>query len=173
MKSPIFDLYYLLSNGKVMRKNIEITRSDNIKIKYKEKEIKSFKDKDGYLCVSLMNNGKQKTYKIHRLIAETFIPNPNNLPCVNHKDGNKQNNCVSNLEWCSYSWNNKHAYANNLKKRKKFSTKKRKIKYVIEEKNFYYNSITEASIKLKCNKGMIIKSIKNNKKYKDGRWYYV
>lgn len=53
---------------------------------------------------------------LHRLLAETFIPNPDNLPCINHKDGNKLNNDLSNLEWCSYSENNKHAYRTGLKK---------------------------------------------------------
>lgn len=53
---------------------------------------------------------------LHRLLAETFIPNLDNLPCINHKDGNKLNNDLSNLEWCSYSENNKHAYRTGLKK---------------------------------------------------------
>lgn len=43
---------------------------------------------------------------MHRLVAENFLSNPNNLPCVNHKDENKQNDCVDNLEWCSYEYNN-------------------------------------------------------------------
>lgn len=51
---------------------------------------------------------------IHRLVAQAFIPNPDDLPCVNHKDGNKLNNSVENLEGCSYSENRKHAYDNGL-----------------------------------------------------------
>lgn len=65
--------------------------------------------KRGYLCASL-TNGKVKHILIHRLIAETFIPNPLNKPCVNHIDGNKQNNGIDNLEWCTYSENTIHSY---------------------------------------------------------------
>lgn len=59
----------------------------------------------GYLSVTLLNKGKQKTKPVHRLVALTFIPNPNNLPQVNHKDENKLNNCVDNLEWCNAKYN--------------------------------------------------------------------
>lgn len=59
----------------------------------------------GYLNVVLNKNGVRQTLKLHRLIAETFIPNPNNLSDVNHKDENKLNNCVDNLEWMSHKDN--------------------------------------------------------------------
>lgn len=66
----------------------------------------------GYYTVFV--EGKNRT--LHRLLAMTFIPNPDNLPCINHKDGNKLNNELSNLEWCNHSHNNKHAYDSGLKK---------------------------------------------------------
>jgi hypothetical protein len=68
----------------------------------------------GYLQVQLSVKCKPIKKFIHRLLANYFIDNPNNLPTINHKDGNKLNNSLSNLEWCSYSYNNKHAYDNNL-----------------------------------------------------------
>lgn len=71
-------------------------------------------DRKGYFRVSLSKNGCSKTYKVHRLVAEAFIPNPNLLPQVNHIDGNKENNVVDNLEWCSQSENMLHAYAHGL-----------------------------------------------------------
>ena len=59
----------------------------------------------GYLQINLTKDKISKKFFIHRLVAETFIPNPNNLPCVNHIDEDKTNNCVDNLEWCSYKYN--------------------------------------------------------------------
>lgn len=59
----------------------------------------------GYYRLILCNNGKNKAFYIHRLVAQAFIPNPNNLPQVNHKDENILNNCVDNLEWCNNKQN--------------------------------------------------------------------
>ena len=77
------------------------------------KELKGMIDKAGYREVNI--NGKFE--RVHRIVSICFIENPNNLPCVNHKDGNKLNNDVCNLEWCSYSENTKHAYENGLEKK--------------------------------------------------------
>ena len=65
----------------------------------KERILKSGRDGDGYLLVGLHKNGVKRC-RVHRLVAKTFIPNPDNLPEVNHKDENKENNSVQNLEWC-------------------------------------------------------------------------
>lgn len=70
--------------------------------------------KTGYLYVNLCINGEAKNKTIHRLVAKAFIPNPGNKPQVNHKDGDKQNNHFTNLEWCSNSENAKHAFKNRL-----------------------------------------------------------
>lgn len=75
-------------------------------------------DKDGYIMVCLYKDKKYKNFRLHRLIAEMFIPNPNNYPEVNHEDGNKQNNCVDNLKWCTTSENQLHScyvLKNNIK----------------------------------------------------------
>ena len=60
----------------------------------------------GYCLVKLSSNNKAVEKKVHRLVAEAFIPNPNNYDCINHKDENPLNNNVENLEWCNYSYNN-------------------------------------------------------------------
>ena len=70
-------------------------------------------------------NGKNRN--IHRVIAETFIPNPNNLPCVNHKDGNKQNNRVDNLEWCTHSENTLHSFRTGLQKTNRWGKVKKYV----------------------------------------------
>lgn len=71
-------------------------------------------DKRGYPRVSISKGGLKKAFRIHRLVATAFIPNPENLPQVNHKDGNKLNNHVDNLEWCDNSHNVQHAYSKGL-----------------------------------------------------------
>lgn len=65
--------------------------------------------KDGYLSVGLSKNNKTTTRTVHRIVAETFLPNPNNLEMINHKDEDKSNNNVDNLEWCTVSYNNKYS----------------------------------------------------------------
>lgn len=67
-----------------------------------------------YPRVSLTKDGVSKGYNVHRLVAKTFIPNPDNKPCVNHIDGVKTNNKATNLEWCTYKENISHAVANGL-----------------------------------------------------------
>lgn len=64
---------------------------------------------DGYQRIVLMKDAVKKRYMCHRLVALTFIPNPNNLPQVNHIDGVRNNNCVENLEWCTQSQNERHS----------------------------------------------------------------
>lgn len=72
--------------------------------------LKNTNKKGWYFNVVLINkNGKNLSVKLHRLVAEAFIPNPNNYPTINHKDGNKQNNNVENLEWCTPKQNFEHA----------------------------------------------------------------
>lgn len=76
-----------------------------------------------YKIFCLYHNGKSITVNCHRLVAEAFIPNPENKPCINHKDGNKQNNHVHNLEWCTFSENTQHMYDNGMFPDYKFSSR--------------------------------------------------
>ena len=72
---------------------------------------------NGYKAVHLQLDGKEKRMSVHRLVASLFIPNPEDKPVVNHIDGDKTNNHVSNLEWCTHSENLNHAYESGIRKR--------------------------------------------------------
>ena len=99
--SPFGELYEVSSNGEVRNK-----RSGRI--------LSQFVSGSGYCLVRILVNGLVKNIRVHRLVASAFIPNPMNLPEVNHKDCNKRNNSVENLEWCGHKDNMKHASRNGL-----------------------------------------------------------
>lgn len=109
----------------------------------------------GYLIVHLSKNGIVKNTLVHRLVAETFIDNPDNLPVVNHIDGNKQNPKVNNLEWVTQSENVKHAFKLGLAKAPKYWSGKRGKDHCSSkavkctETGEVFNSITEAQEKYK------------------------
>ena len=107
-------LYQVSNLGRVKSLSRRIVYKDGREYNYPSKVMKNQKVSTGYRSVTLYRVNGKKQYYVHRLVAETFIPNPNNLIDVNHKDGCKTNNILSNLEWCSRSDNQKHAYKNGL-----------------------------------------------------------
>ena len=92
MKIEGYENYEVRPNGEVV--NIKTGRV-----------LKAIKTTNGYLMICLYKNGKRKNFYIHRLVAQAFIHNPDNLPCVNHKDEDKTNNNIENLEWCTHEYN--------------------------------------------------------------------
>ena len=100
--------------GKYQVSNLGRVKSLNYRRMGFEKILSPGLDGRGYKMAPLTICGKTKLLKIHRLVAETFIPNHNNYPCVNHIDGDKTNNNVDNLEWCTQKYNVQHAYVSNL-----------------------------------------------------------
>lgn len=100
-------------DGLYMVSNYGNVKSLNYKRTGKECLLKPTNNTTGYyLFVVLCKNGVLKNYRVHRLVAQAFIPNPNNLPEVNHIDENKNNNCVGNLEWCTREYNNNYGTRN-------------------------------------------------------------
>jgi hypothetical protein len=101
---------YQISNLGRVKSLICWCGNKNIKAyRQREKILKTKPKKNGYLVVTLRYQNVIKYKSIHRLVAKAFLPNPNNYPVVNHIDGNKTNNNINNLEWCSYSHNTKEA----------------------------------------------------------------
>lgn len=132
-----------------------------------KKFLKPGTDGKGYKLVILCKDKKRKTYRIHRLVAETFLPNPANLPQINHIDENKANNALSNLEWISLKDNI------NFGTRTERSAKARQKKIICVETGEIFNSLTEAAIKNNVNKSAICKACKGKLKTCAGyHWAY-
>lgn len=116
-------LYEVSNLGRV--KSLSRKRYDSNR-NLKERILKHSLNQKGYRQVILVKNGKSKSFKVHRLVAQAFIPTIKDKTYVNHKDCNKENNCFDNLEWCNVLENNTHAIKNgriDLKERKKFMRK--------------------------------------------------
>ena len=134
----------------------------------------------GYKEVALSKDGKTKTVLLHRLLATHFIPNPDNLPCVNHKNGIKDDNRLENLEWCTRSYNTKHAYNNNLGNFKNYAnagiekmnhdTEYVRVVLVSEAgEEMVFGSSAEAAEYLGTNKDAVTSVIRKSQKVKKHR----
>lgn len=98
--------------GRIRTKDRTIIHKDGVKQFIKGKVLKQYHHKNGYMYVGISYKGKKISLRVHRIVATCFLPNPNNLPQINHKDCNRANNNVSNLEWCTaqYNMNYKEKY---------------------------------------------------------------
>ena len=152
-------LYQVSDKGQI--KSLKRYRNNgNGKYLQKEKILKSYIGKNGYCIVDLYKNGKRKKCLLHRLVAEAFIYNPQNKPCINHIDCHKTNNNINNLEWCTYKENMQEAVKNklvhtwcgtkfrekhpNYKFRGKWKTQKRVCQYDLSNNYIKtFNSATE------------------------------
>lgn len=146
-----YDNYQISSLGNVRK----ITKNGFTHIKCSPRgSQKTSKTKEKYMGVTLSKNGTRKGFSVHRLVAEAFIPNPNNYPLINHINGIKDDNCVCNLEWCTIKQNIQHAY-DVLNMRNHYGS----IKQYTKEGEFIkeYDSVREASRELGIHFGNIVK----------------
>ena len=99
----------------------------------------------GYISINLYKNGKGKRTSVHRLVAKAFIPNPENKPYINHKDTNRSNNCINNLEWCTPKENTQHSikYGNSKNLLKRLETIREKYKRKINQYDLDGNFIKQ------------------------------
>lgn len=176
---------YQVSNlGRIRSVDRIVKSAYNSKRKMSEKILKP-NIKSRYPSITLYDNdGKAENKTIHRIVATTFIPNPNNYPVVNHKDGNRLNNCVDNLEWCTQSHNVKESYRlglerpnlTSLGKYGKLNKKAKKIKQIDRNTNKIINcfyGITEANRKTGINFRNIHLCLQNKRKSAGGyKWEY-
>lgn len=137
-----FKGFYMVSNiGRV--KSIDRILNDGRYIKGKILKCKI--DKDGYCNICLKMNGYNKWKRVHRLVAEAFIPNPNNFPIINHKNSCPFDNCINNLEWCDNSYNQWYrCHVNNKPPNNDY--KKKRVKAIYEDNSIKeFNSVTECA----------------------------
>lgn len=169
-----FDEYEVSTNGDVRSKTRQITihRKSCTYTRTKTSSVLTpYADKDGYLIVVLYDNKTHKGvhFRVSRLVASAFIPNPKQLPQVNHKDQNVKNNVVENLEWCDAKYNTTYNSAR-IKRGLKMRNNKKQSKPIIQttkENMFvnFYPSITEAERQTKINKSHINQCCLNHKPY--------
>lgn len=170
---------YIVSNfGNVKSLDRYMNNKHHTKTLKKGKLLKnSLIKKTGYLRVTLSNKGKYISKSVHRLVAEAFIPNPNNYPQINHIDEDKQNNRADNLEWCTALYNNN--YGNHSKNISKTRTKNKKgFKKVFQynkkmEIICIYNSTREVGRKYNVSNNIISRCCRGIKKeYLGYIWRY-
>ena len=111
--------------------NYEVSTFGEVRNRTSSRILKQHVSKNGYSSIKLRNEQGSKGFRVHRLVAQAFIPNTLNKPCINHIDGNKRNNSSINLEWVTVKENNQHAYDIGIKKQTK-ALDTEQIKYVRE-----------------------------------------
>ena len=116
----------------------------------------------GYIQVGVWYRGKPHTYNVHRLVAEAFIPNPDNLPQINHKDENRANCAVENLEWCTRKYNCN--YGTHIKKLQKFCCKPVIAIDKKTGKETMYFSLAEAGRRLSINPDSISRCLRGGRR---------
>lgn len=171
-----YEKYYQVSNKGEVRSLDRLTNNINGHFIKKGRMLKQAVNRSGYKFVMLTDrNGIAKNCKVHRLVAIAFMDNPFNKKTVNHKDGNKTNNCTDNLEWATYSENMQHAVDIGLKN-DHFKNKK-VVKLTLDNEVVeIYESLKQAAEKNGINSKTISKVCTGYKNYKTShgfKWKYI
>ena len=143
---------------------------------WKGRIISQQKRKDGRLTVALYSHSKRKRMLVHRVVAEAFIPNPNNYPCINHKDENPANNKVENLEWCTQKENIHHAFKTGLSHKQEPNTGplcKEILVYFPNDTQAIFPSTMEIERRLNIPHSVVSKYATTGKEYKGMYFRYV
>lgn len=165
-------LFQVSNQGRIKSLKRTVIRGYKSQLKTVPEKIRTLSiDKDGYYRLSLSKNNKRKNYFVHRLVALAFLDNPNNYKTVNHIDGNKKNCFLENLEWASFSQNEKHAFRIGLKKPSGAAIKYIPISQFTKEGVFIksFKSVSQARKETKVNN--ISACLNNNLKYKTAGGY--
>ena len=150
----------------------EISSFGNVYSNKRDIVMKPYHDGWGYQCVTLSSRSeKSKQKKVHRLVAEAFIPNPYNKPEINHIDGNKDNNNVENLEWVTRSENEIHAFKHGLNVRNSYDAGRPKRRVMITETGQIFNSLTDCARYLGCTRQNVMRCA--NGKYEQCMGYHI
>ena len=182
------NLYEVSTLGQIRSLDRVITDNNKRVRVFKSKIIKTYQGRDGYWRVNLYKNGILKHFLVHRLVAKAFIPNPNNLPYINHKDENPSNPIYTNLEWCTHQYNMNYG---TIKERSSISHtgKKQTIEQInkviatkIKPVNQYtkegilvkvWNSMKEACIELNIQSSSLTRCCQGKRKTAGGyKWEY-
>ena len=188
-KKSVIELY---NNSEVFMKDIKgyeglyaVTNNGKVWSYKSNKFLSPSKDKNGYLRVVLCKDKRKYYVKIHKLVAETFIENPNNFNCINHKDEVKDNNSMENLEWCTVEYNINYGTRteraaktqtgmkrSDIAKEHMRMSKKNRRSVLCVEKNIVYNSIREAAKMCNIERNTISKCCKKIKNYNTAGGYH-
>jgi hypothetical protein len=176
-----YDGFYKVSNlGNIKSLQRYVKCKDGSVRLFQEKILSGGKAGRGYLLVTLFKGAKKRMEYVHRLVAEAFIPNVNNYPQINHKNGIKTDNRVENLEWCNNSMNMKHAFKTGLAKTTIYQViekNKKKVIQLTKDGKFVseYNSVIDAAKENNFNFSNIARCCRNcygSKSYKGYIWRY-
>lgn len=163
-------LYQISNLGRV--KSLERFRPNHAKIQKVEEKIKQARsDTQGYQCVDLYRNNTQKTIRVHRLVAEAFVENTDGKETVNHKDGDKTNNRVENLEWATAKEQNEHLYRNRLKSEEGINksilamNRANSKKVICINTQSIYSSASEAARKINVSPSLVMRCCRGERRF--------